>query len=94
MEAFNCDEGSATYSGKTADPKCESSSSSMVKPLQFTWRQKREKELEKGARKQVEVQCGNTGGQCYDNQHHPPLCYDASSTVEEKIWRWRLNLAL
>lgn len=26
-----------TYSGKTADPRWESSSSSMVKPLQLTW---------------------------------------------------------
>ncbi len=28
-----------TYSGKIADPRWESSSSSMVKPLQFTWRE-------------------------------------------------------
>ncbi len=32
-----------TYSGKTADPRCESSSSSMVKPLQLTWRHKERK---------------------------------------------------
>lgn len=31
-----------TYSGKTADPRWESSSSSMVKPLQLTWRQETE----------------------------------------------------
>lgn len=32
-----------TYSGKTADPRWESSSSSMVKPLQLTWRHEEKK---------------------------------------------------
>lgn len=37
-----------THSGKTADPRWESSSSSMVKPLQFTWRHKDKQEREGG----------------------------------------------
>lgn len=41
-----------TYSGKTADPRWESSSSSMVKPLQLTWSHKGgEKKQERGGGK-------------------------------------------
>lgn len=37
-----------TYSGKTADPRWDSSSSSMVKPLQLTWRHKEKTQERKG----------------------------------------------
>lgn len=67
--ALNDDDMLAAYSGKTADPRCESSSSSMVKPLQLTWREK--KKQGSATRKH--------------NLHQPRLCRATHFSEEEEI---------
>lgn len=70
---------STTYSGKTAEPRWESSSSSMVKPLQLTCRQRKQ---DRGRRHK---QTGEKG-EMWSQRGHFHWCVSSILPVQKALW--------